>query len=471
MLFNSLTFLVFGAIFFAFWPVARKTSRARWGYLTIASFIFYGWWDWRFLFLIIASGLIDFFAGWGIAAFPRYKRILLLISLLGNVGSLVTFKYSIFLASSLERLLLFLGIDIDITSSIPPFMHLLPIGISFYTFQSMSYTIDIYRGALTPTRSLLHFFAYLSMFPQLVAGPIVRASELLPQLASHRTPEKEEQWQGLKLIVSGYFKKMVIADSLAPDINAAFASTDLSPSSLFWWAITTAFAFQIYCDFSGYSDIARGLAKWMGYDFLVNFDHPYIATSLRKFWTRWHISLSSWFRDYLYIPLGGGRAGPVRSHINMWITMIVSGIWHGAAWTFALWGILHAFFLSLERVSRWPDRLKRFPTGAWIACFLVIAQVWIAWVFFRAENLGQALAIIETMFSFHGPWITGLGLRSKVMLGVIILGEFATLFRPNYHRNVPALWRNTLDVVFLSLLIVACIYARGPGNEFIYFQF
>jgi alginate O-acetyltransferase complex protein AlgI len=267
----------------------------------------------------------------------------------------------------------------------------------------MSYTFDVYRNKLKPTKSILQFFAYLSMFPQLVAGPIVRAETMLPQLLEVKGVSNEKRWDGFQLIVRGYFKKMVIADNLAPLVMAAFSAPDINTSTMFWWGAIIAFAFQIYCDFAGYSDIARGLALWMGYDFPDNFNHPYISTSIREFWERWHISLSTWFRDYLYIPLGGNRKGKFRSYINLWITMLVSGLWHGAAWTFVAWGAVHAFFASAERLTGWPEKIGKSSVAKFLAWFIVSIQVLVAWVFFRAENINQALDILKVLYSTALP--------------------------------------------------------------------
>ena len=368
MLFNSVIFLLFAALFFLGWQIANKQNNIRWFYLTAASLFFYGWWDWRFIFLIVASGLIDFWAGLAMQNRPHRKTLYLVASLAGNLGSLAAFKYSSFFAENIDLIAITLGQDWGVQERLPSALLILPVGISFYTFQSMSYTIDIYRGQLKPTKNILHFFAYLSMFPQLVAGPIVRARDILEQLKTKHIVTEQDRWDGTRLILGGYFKKVVIADNLGIVVERAFSSPDPSQSSVHWWAIAiaTAFAFQIYCDFSGYSDIARGLARWMGYRFKLNFNHPYIAVSIRDFWTRWHISLSTWFRDYVYIPLGGSRNGTFRSHLNMWITMIVSGVWHGAAWTFVIWGVLHALYLSLERLNRWPEQVAQLPLGIWL---------------------------------------------------------------------------------------------------------
>ncbi len=471
MQFNSLIFLLFATVFFGLWPFTKRNLNLRWFYLTFASFVFYGWWDWRFLFVIAGSGLLDYGAALGMTRWPQHRRSFLWVSIIGNVGSLAVFKYSGFVADTLSALAKGMGYDLALRTDLPDFLLILPVGISFYTFQSMSYTIDVYRGELKPTRNILHFFAYLSMFPQLVAGPIVRARDLLPQLRAPAPCDEPRQWEGLQLVVFGFFKKVVIADSLAPRVNAAFDAPTLSTSSIFWWAAVTAFAFQIYCDFSGYTDIARGLAKWMGYDFLDNFNHPYTSTSLREFWQRWHISLSSWFRDYVYIPLGGSRTTPCRMYVNIWITMVVSGLWHGAQWHFVMWGAAHALLYSLERATKWPDRLKQLPGGRLLAAFLVIVQVWICWVFFRATSFGQALYILKCMFAFTGGLGTGLGGRATLALSLIVLRELYVFcgFRPRVIRS--AALRNVLWPVILSVMIVACVYLRGQGSEFIYFAF
>jgi alginate O-acetyltransferase complex protein AlgI len=474
MSFCSLEFLVFFAAFIAAWPLMRRGRNRRWAYLTAASFFFYGWWDWRFCFLLAGSGLIDYAAALGIARWPGRRRLLLAVSVLGNLGSLAVFKYLDFGIGNLNGLLGMLGVHAQV-----PAAHLiLPVGISFYTFQSMSYTIDVYRGRLTPTRNPLHFFAYLSMFPQLVAGPIVRAADLIPQLEQAPPTTEAARWDGLRLIVFGYFKKMVVADNLAAVVNAAFGAAEPLHSSLFWWMVAAMFGMQIYCDFSGYSDIARGLARWMGYDFPLNFDHPYIAASFRDFWTRWHISLSSWFRDYLYIPLGGSRKGAVYGHLAMWITMLASGLWHGANWTFVIWAALHAAYLSAERLTRWPQRLARLPGGRHAAVLAVFGLTTVAWVFFRATSLGQAAEIVRLMFSNTATHAAAIGalvgwqIRAAVLLmAAMMLRQLWFHLRLNERQwNWPRLGR-LLEPAALAVLAVGCCYFRGDTNAFIYFQF
>jgi len=467
MLFHSLIFVLFAIVFFLINRWIGKRVKGRLAWLTLASFFFYGWWDGRFLFLILFSGLVDYGAALAMHRFPRRRTFFLIASLLANIGSLSLFKYSGFIAANLDSLFGLTG-GYALTSHIDPFFLITPVGISFYTFQSMSYTLDVYKRKLEPTKNILHFFAYLSMFPQLVAGPIVRAKEMLPQLLQVNPVSKAERWEGLRLIVKGYFKKMVIADNLAPIVVAAFSAPDTNPSSLYWWGVMLAFAFQIYCDFSGYSDIARGLAKWMGYDFPDNFNHPYISTSLREFWTRWHISLSTWFRDYLYIPLGGNRGSRFRSHWNMWITMVVSGLWHGAAWTYVLWGALHAFFLSLERITHLDSWVRKSRPARLAGWFIVTLQVLVAWVFFRANSVEQAWEIVTTMFSFKGDWITGWGISGTVFIGIMVLWELLVSLRlDKSFRQVHPM----AEMAFYAILITIIIFFRGEGSAFIYFQF
>jgi len=476
MLFNSFIFLVFGSIFFLVLYFIRRSKipGLRRSFLVAASFFFYGWWDWRFLFLILASGFIDYFGARGIYRYPNRKKLFLVLSVLGNVGSLAVFKYSAFIAENIDHLVGLVGIESNMVENVPEFMLLLPVGISFYTFQSMSYTIDVYRGLLKPTRNILHFFSYLSLFPQLVAGPIVRARDLIPQLRIIRPTSEIERWNGFKLIIIGFFKKVVLADNIAPLVNSGFANIHQTDNGPFWWMVMIGFAFQIYFDFSGYSDIARGLAKWMGFHFRLNFNHPYHSRSLREFWGRWHISLSTWFRDYVYIPLGGGRKGRWNAHLFMWITMVVSGLWHGAAWTFIIWGGLHALYISLERMTRWPQLLKRVPGGGLLSILITNVLVLIGWVFFRADSFGDALKILTDMFRWGGDGafvINNVIRNGMVWLLVSLVIELITFFRIKPHLYLPKSMRRIADMVYVLLMLLACIYLRGEGNVFIYFQF
>jgi D-alanyl-lipoteichoic acid acyltransferase DltB (MBOAT superfamily) len=471
MLFNSLEFLIFLALFFAGWPLIRRYNLSRWGYLTVFSFFFYGWWDWRFLFLIAGSGLIDYLSGLAIVKWPDRKRFFLILSILGNVGSLGLFKYLDFAIGNVNFISDFLGMP----ATVPMANLLLPVGISFYTFQSMSYTIDIYRGRLEPTKNILHFFAYLSMFPQLMAGPIVRAADLLPQLAKYHKTTESERWEGMKLITIGFFKKVVVADTVAVAVNAAFAKDVLPDSGIYWWLIMAMFVFQVYCDFSGYSDIARGLAKWMGYNFKLNFDHPLIADSARSLWARWHISLTTWFRDYVYFPLGGSRVIPFKAARNIFIAMLVSGLWHGAAWTFVAWGGCGAIILTIEHFWDWSERVKKLPLGRHIAVFMSYNFFLLSAVFFRAVDFQQAIGVIARIFDFTA-------LNPGVIMGNIsgeaIALTFLMFLRQAYFHLGINEWAfnqsrvvRMFEPVTIALLLIACVFFRGPGAAFVYFQF
>lgn len=474
MLFNSIIFIIFSIVFFSFfWIIKKQKKQIFWAYIILFSFIFYGWWDWRFLFLIILSGFIDFFAGKLIYQFPKYKKYFLFLSLVGNIGILGLFKYSRFILEQIELLLYYCDINVELIENIPEFIYVLPIGISFYTFQSMSYTIDIYRGDLVPTNNVLKFFAYLSMFPQLVAGPIVRSKTLMPQLERLKLTNEIERWHGLKLIVFGFFKKVLLADNIAPLVNTAFVDINKTDSSLYWWMVMLGFSFQIYLDFSGYTDIARGLAKWMGFHFKMNFNHPYLSSSLREFWRRWHISLSTWFRDYVYIPLGGSKKGRFRSHLNMWITMIISGFWHGASWNFIIWGCLHAIYLSIERLLKWPKMFNKVLTEKFAVLFIMI-QIILAWVFFRAQSISDSLKILRNMLYLNTDMDFKLNVDIKnglyfVLFAVIIEYGLLKFKLRNIITNKRTLYY--LEIALLAVIVSFTIFLRGKGHEFIYFQF
>jgi alginate O-acetyltransferase complex protein AlgI len=466
VLFNSLEFVLFAIVFFGMWPLARRRSTSRYLYICFFSFFFYGWWNWHFLILLAVTGLVDYLAGLAMESWPLQRKAILAVSIASNLLTLGFFKYGSFFAANLNHALLRMGED----WKIPMLALTLPVGISFYTFQSMSYTIDIYRGELRPTRNVLHFFAALSLFPHLVAGPIMRAAYLLPQLQSDRHPDEKQIWRGLQLIAQGYVKKMVIADHLAPAVNSAFAGPVSAHTCLEWWIIITMFAFQIYCDFSGYTDIARGLAKWMGYDFPLNFNHPYVSGSMREFWSRWHISLSTWFRDYLYVPLGGSHKGAARAHLNMWITMLLSGLWHGANWTYLVWGSLHAAYLSAERITRWPDRLRGIPLGKAAACALVVVQAWFGWVFFRATSIQQGWSVIKAMLSFDSAYV-GLSRTAILFLCLAVIGEIYAGLHLDWRALFGPRLAFYLEPMKIAACVIAAVYLRGPGSAFIYFQF
>lgn len=459
MLFNSLEFLFFFGGFMASWRATRALPRARLALLTLSSFFFYGWWDWRFLPLLLLSGVVDFLAALAIGRYRKRRGLFLGLSLAVNLGLLGTFKYADFFIDNVNTLGLGAIGHLDLV---------LPVGISFYTFQSLSYTIDVYRGQVEPTRDPIHFFAYLSMFPQLVAGPIVRAADLLPQLQKPKEPDEAARWDATRLIIRGFFKKVVVADNLANIVNVAFAASDPPTGGLYWWVVMAFFAMQIYCDFSGYSDIAIGIGRLMGVQFPVNFRHPYTALGLRDFWQRWHISLSTWFQDYVYIPLGGSRGGRLRSDGNMWVTMVTSGIWHGASWQFVIWGAIHAAALSVERATGWPKALGDSRLGKVLGVAVTLVVVLLAWVFFRAESIEQSFSIIQAMFR---PGVGNASffwaVKYEILLVALVFGRGFLAESGRAER-----WRSArFEPLVYAVLVAACVFLRGPGQSFIYFQF
>ena len=346
MLFNSIDFAIFFPIVFVLYWILAKNLALRNILILASSYVFYGWWDWRFLLLIIISSFIDFYVGKELYKQEknRKRKQLLFLSLLVNLGFLVYFKYTNFFIDTFIDSFKLFGKDIEIST----LSIILPVGISFYTFQTLSYTIDIYRKQLEPTKDALSFFAFVAFFPQLVAGPIERAAHLLPQFYKIHKFNYNQVKSGLLLMAFGLFKKMVIADRLAILVNQVYNNpTEYEGVQII--IATIFFAFQIYCDFSGYSDIAIGLARTMGFDLMKNFDSPYLSKSITEFWRRWHISLSTWFRDYVYIPLGGSRNGKYKMYFNLFAVFLVSGLWHGAAMTFIIWGAIHGFIIVIEK--------------------------------------------------------------------------------------------------------------------------
>ena len=472
MIFNSIEFLIFAILFFSLWPIFRSQKFARWAFIVVSSFIFYGWWDWRFLFLIIFSGLVDYFAGIFMIKNSSYKKLILSFSLIANLGSLFIFKYSVFFANLFEDFFSFFSVEVDFVNRIPEFALILPVGISFYTFQSLSYTIDIYRNRLEPTKNILHFFSYLAMFPQLVAGPIVRAKDFLNQLNRFKIPDLNTKWNAAKMIIYGLFQKVVIADNLSYFIDSAYEGKSVYDGTFFWWFVAVAFSFQIYADFSGYSLIARGLAKYMGYHFKMNFNHPYLSTSMKQFWSRWHISLSTWFRDYVYIPMGGSRNGRFITFMALLTTMILSGIWHGANYTFLAWAGLHILFLFFEKITRYNQIFKKVPL---LLVFLVFLQTTIAWIYFRAPSIGAANEVISNLFDFSKSNFAFFNfyIDNLLFLMLALLIEII-IYLKRVSNKVVIFYKKRaigIDTLMMALCIVMILFFRGEGKQFIYFQF
>ena len=478
MLFNSVDFAIFlPVIFLLYWFVANKNLRVQNLLILISSYFFYGWWDWRFLSLIMCSTLVDYFVG---LALPKQtiqskRRALLFISIFINISLLGFFKYyNFFLDNFISAFSLF-GVKLKANS----LNIILPVGISFYTFQTLSYTIDIYRKKFEPTRNFIAFAAFVSFFPQLVSGPIERATNLLPQFFVKRKFDYGKGVDGLRQILWGLFKKIVIADNCAIYVDRIFSNYfSYQGSTLLLGAIF--FAFQIYGDFSGYSDIAIGTARLLGFKLMRNFAFPYFSRDVAEFWRRWHISLSTWFRDYIYIPLGGSRGNNLMKVRNIFIIFIVSGLWHGANWTFIVWGALNAFyFLPLLLSNRNRKNMDTVAQGKKLPSVkevfnmtLTFFLTTLAWIFFRAEDLGHAFAYLSRVFRRSIISYPETGEKSLIILIVFFalmewIGREQRYAIAEFGLN----WRRPIRWVFYYGLVIIVLFNFGKPQEFIYFQF
>ena len=478
MLFHTWTFVLF---FLIVYPVylATKGTWFKLPWLLAASYVFYGWWNPLYLLLILFATTVDYLAVVMMSRSQR-RKLWVAFSVAINLSLLGFFKYAGFVTESLNALLASRGASY----ALPAPDILLPVGISFFIFQSMSYSIDYYRGQVAKEPSFIRYATFVSLFPQLVAGPIERASHLLPQLHEEAKITREDIADGLSLFIVGLFKKLALADCLALYVDKVYdAPANFQAPALI--LATVAFGWQIYFDFSGYTDMARGIGRMMGIRLMLNFNNPYLATSLGDFWKRWHISLSTWFKDYVYIPLGGNRGGSARTYVNMALTMVISGLWHGASWTFVAWGALHA----LGRVAtRWleatPFYEHRIPTFAKRAG--VYAFVTFAWIFFRARSFADAWLIVRRIF--RGPWVDpqldlrAVGLFRYVMMAVsqaklplLALGLVLAVWAYQWVYESRLRWALAPSPVRVGLVIFMALYiavfARAAGQPFIYFQF
>lgn len=453
-------------------------KRYRNVFLVLCSYFFYGYWDWRFCFLLAISTVVDFTIGRAIfrATGDTKRKRLLLVSVVTNLGILSVFKYFDFFISSFSPLANIFGGNLD-------YLHLkliLPVGISFYTFQTMSYTFDIYRKKLEPTHSFIDFALFVSFFPQLVAGPIERASALLPQLARKTPPSKEQAYQGVTLIVTGLFKKVMLGDTSGRIVDHVFAQPQYYKSPELFFALVL-FSIQIYADFSGYSSIARGTAKLLGIELMRNFEQPYLSANITEFWRRWHISLSSWLKDYLYIALGGNRKGTKRTYANLMITMLLGGLWHGASWNFVIWGGLHGLYLA---VHKWMLKGKgasvRFHyTGAaslfgYLArvigtCFLVL----FTWLFFRAESFGHVGIFLQKMIRWESSEFAGRFALIAATMGFVMMLFDALEYYTNKHSFLVKVRPSAIAYgVMAGMLLITMLYMFQTGpRPFVYFQF
>ena len=483
MLFNSIDFAVFLPIVFTlYWFVANKSLKLQNALIVVASYLFYGWWDWRFLSLIFFSTIVDYSVGVKLKTENNQSRrkVLLWTSILVNLGFLGFFKYYNFFLDNFIAAFTFFGSEVNANS----LNIILPVGISFYTFQTMSYTIDVYKKKLEPTSDFIAFSAFVSFFPQLVAGPIERATHLLPQFYTKRTFDYAKAVDGMRQILWGLFKKVVIADNCAEFANLIFNnSADYSGSTLVLGAIF--FTFQIYGDFSGYSDIAIGTSRLFGFDLMQNFNFPYFSRDIAEFWRRWHISLSTWFRDYLYIPLGGSRGGTWMKIRNTFIIFIVSGFWHGANWTFIVWGALNAiYFLPLLLSNKNRNNLETVAEGRMLPSLteffhmlLTFGLTVFAWIFFRANDIGHAVNYISEIFSASVvslPQFDGLN-RALVVLGLILLFliiEWPGRFGKYGIDKLGLKWGRPLRwTLYAFLIFIIGMFMKSEESPFIYFQF
>ena len=474
MLFNSIDFAYFLPIVLLLFWLLSKNLKAQNLVLLLASYVFYGWWDWRFLFLIALSSFADYIIGIQLHKAQTNRKYWLVLSLVSKLGMLAFFKYADFFAQSFSDAFSLFGQHIEVSR----LNIILPVGISFYTFQTLSYTLDIYKRKLEPTKSLVSFLAYVSFFPQLVAGPIERASNLLPQFFQNKKIKSDLFVAGLQQMLWGFFKKMVIADNCAIIVDQIFnQAPEYSGLTLFIGAVF--FGFQIYGDFSGYSDIAIGTAKLFGFNLSQNFAFPYFSRDIAEFWRKWHISLSSWFKDYLYIPLGGSRASKAKTIRNIFIIFLVSGFWHGANWTFVFWGFAHAllfvplFVLNKNRTFT-QNNHNLSPINLWrmLSTFVLVC---LAWILFRAQNIEQAIFIYGKIFDFTSWTSPSLeGFNSTIIISMIV---FLLVVEWNNKKEINPLKNiNKLPAVvrwlFYSFLLF-CISMFSPTQElpFIYFQF
>ena len=478
MLFNSLEFLLFlPTVFVLYWFVFKNQLREQNILLLVASYLFYGWWDWRFLSLIILSTAIDYFVGLQMQKTQviSKRKLLLALSITANLGMLGFFKYFNFFMQSWIDAWSSVGVTMQGTT----LSIVLPVGISFYTFQTLSYTIDIYRKQLEPTKSFIDFAAFVTFFPQLVAGPIERASHLLPQFQKNRYFQFEQAITGIHLIIWGLFKKVVIADTCATYVNEIFSNYEnMNTLSLLLGAVY--FAFQIYGDFSGYSDMAIGIAKLFGFDLMRNFNYPYFSRDIAEFWRRWHISLSTWFRDYLYIPLGGSIGNTVLKVRNTFIIFLVSGFWHGANWTFIVWGFLNALYflpLLLQKKNRrhlddinlsWDFESFKTVLSILYTFFLTC----LAWIFFRANTVTDAFLYIKRMLMEGSFAISYLSIERYNIEGVLLI--LILLIFEWYNRNNDNPLNGGKLNWFKTIFVIIMIITLGVFSnhlDFIYFQF
>ena len=468
MVFSSMTFLwIFLPIVFVLSLIVRNIKIQN-IILLIFSLLFYAWGEPAYLLILLASVVMNWGFGLLMEYFEEHKKAILVVSLIGNIGIIGYFKYCNFILGTIDSIL---------PISLPRFEISLPIGISFFTFQAMSYIIDLYRGQYKAQKSLLNLALYISFFPQLIAGPIVKYKDIEEQILE-RNSNLEKRATGFRRFIYGLGKKVIISNILAEIVDTIYTMDLQDINGSMAWIAAICYMLEIYYDFSGYSDMAIGLGRMFGFEFLENFNYPYISSSIKEFWRRWHISLSSWFRDYLYIPLGGNRKGNFRTYLNLIIVFAVTGLWHGASWTFVIWGLYHGFFLIVERIGFGKVLSKSKILGTIYSLIVVV----IGWVFFRADSIHFALAFIKRMVL---PWnygaasaVMGTMLTTKaiivLIIGIVAAGPFQKLFELKGLNNVSVKWKNSIvEALYLFMVLFYCILllANDTYNPFIYFRF
>ncbi len=469
MLFNSIHFLYFFSIVLILYYLSP--FKWRWLVLLISSYYFYMSWNVNYVFLILFTTVISYYTAIKIENSKSIfnKKLYLTISILSSLSVLFFYKYFNFFGSTFNEVFSYINYD----TQIPYLKLLLPVGISFYTFQTLSYSIDVYKGSMETEKHFGIYALYVSFFPQLVAGPIERSTRLLPQFKVKHKLTLDNFIMGLKWVIIGYFMKLVIADRLALYVDSVYNNV-YQHAGLTFIVATVLFAFQIFCDFAGYSSIAIGIARIMGFKLMTNFNRPYFASSISDFWHRWHISLSTWFRDYFYIPIGGSRVSVSRWYLNLFLTFLVSGLWHGANWTFVIWGALHGVYIVIENLFKLQAKKEQKVSifNKLLRIFIVFVLVNFAWIFFRANNLTEAFYIVNNIFDFNAP----LYIDSKVfffgLIGLVILFINDYIVENNKNSILLNSNINYKSVVYFAFLVCLILFIGVfNGGQFIYFQF
>jgi alginate O-acetyltransferase complex protein AlgI len=469
MLFNSWQFFVFLTVVLALYYSLAKLPQNR--ILLVASYFFYGWWDWRFTSLLMISTVVDYHLSLAIdrANDQRRRKLLLIVSIVLNFGMLGFFKYFNFFIDSTAHVIQWFGLQ----PHLPILRIILPAGISFYTFQTMNYVIDVYHQKMKPTDDFLTYALFVSYFPHLVAGPIIRAEVLLPQLLHKRTVTNEHLSTGGALILIGLFKKIVIADVLSPDVEPFFAAPHAFSSLLLLKGLYY-FSLQIYCDFSGYTDIARGVSRLLGIELPENFNQPYLSRNISEFWHRWHISLSTWLRDYLYIPLGGNRRGTFRTYINLFITMLLGGLWHGANWTFVAWGFLHGLYLAAHKFYLELRAPSARDKSNWllnvVKVFVTFHLVALTWIFFRAPNFSTAFSYLSGIVLWHGGFNVCQIAGALWFIAIVLALDLPQYFAKSHTIILRWPWAFR-GLVYATMIMLIFVSRSDRAIPFIYFQF